>query len=560
MWRRILPVLPGMLLTTSLAGADGARDLSYLQASTGLETPALDGGRTEIEFGDVNNDGNVDLVCVGDHGSPFINTNEHGVMVWFGDGAGGWSVHQYGNFGYGGVALGDVNNDGFLDVGYGIHHDYSGVDLGDQLLEVALGDGTGLLWTAWDDSLATSGETWGMFGTDFADVDNDGDLDVGSISFGCCNGLRVYLNEGDGTWSHAWSVDGGNSDEDFVFGDVNGDGNADLAASHDAGTVYLGDGAGGFELADGDLPGGPYRRGVDLGDVDGDGRDDLACRTSGGVGVYTMTAPGQWQDRSGDLASIGEVNLTQIADMNLDGHGDVVAFSEELVRIYLGDGSGGWTLGATIPTADACDYAAFRAGADVDHNGFPDFAFIAEEDCSIFVGGTNTLHAFVEASEPDAPAIHAVSPRGGEQWISGSVRFIDWHAAVPTGRGAATVSIELSTSGPDGPYEPIAVAIPNNGRHQWLIPPQTPTSETCHLRLTLNTDPPAEVITPAAFAIVNPNGTPGDLNGDGTVNVLDLLELLGTWGPCPPRECPADLNGDGTVNVLDLLILLDNWG
>lgn len=52
--------------------------------------------------------------------------------------------------------------------------------------------------------------------------------------------------------------------------------------------------------------------------------------------------------------------------------------------------------------------------------------------------------------------------------------------------------------------------------------------------------------------------TPGDLNGDGSVNVLDLLLLLTDWGPC--LGCAADLNGDGAVDVLDLLEMLTNWG
>ncbi len=55
-----------------------------------------------------------------------------------------------------------------------------------------------------------------------------------------------------------------------------------------------------------------------------------------------------------------------------------------------------------------------------------------------------------------------------------------------------------------------------------------------------------------------------DLNGDGTVDVFDLLELLGTWGscadPCPESHCTADLNGDCTVDVFDLLELLGKWG
>ncbi len=56
-------------------------------------------------------------------------------------------------------------------------------------------------------------------------------------------------------------------------------------------------------------------------------------------------------------------------------------------------------------------------------------------------------------------------------------------------------------------------------------------------------------------------GTPGDLNGDGVVDVFDLLILLDAWGACPREgSCPADLNDDGAVDVFDLLILLDSWG
>lgn len=51
---------------------------------------------------------------------------------------------------------------------------------------------------------------------------------------------------------------------------------------------------------------------------------------------------------------------------------------------------------------------------------------------------------------------------------------------------------------------------------------------------------------------------PADLNGDGTVDVSDLLTLLGAWGPC--SNCPSDINGDGIVDGSDLLDLLDAWG
>lgn len=52
-----------------------------------------------------------------------------------------------------------------------------------------------------------------------------------------------------------------------------------------------------------------------------------------------------------------------------------------------------------------------------------------------------------------------------------------------------------------------------------------------------------------------------DLNGDGIVDVLDLITMLAAWGPCPKRgHCTADLNENGTVDVQDLLILLASWG
>ena len=51
---------------------------------------------------------------------------------------------------------------------------------------------------------------------------------------------------------------------------------------------------------------------------------------------------------------------------------------------------------------------------------------------------------------------------------------------------------------------------------------------------------------------------PADITGDGVVDVLDLLAVLGAWGDCP--GCPQDITGDGVVDVLDLLEVLAAWG
>jgi hypothetical protein len=54
---------------------------------------------------------------------------------------------------------------------------------------------------------------------------------------------------------------------------------------------------------------------------------------------------------------------------------------------------------------------------------------------------------------------------------------------------------------------------------------------------------------------------PEDVNGDGVVNVLDLIELLLCFGQPAIPGCEAeDITGDGTVNVLDLIELLLEFG
>jgi len=45
-----------------------------------------------------------------------------------------------------------------------------------------------------------------------------------------------------------------------------------------------------------------------------------------------------------------------------------------------------------------------------------------------------------------------------------------------------------------------------------------------------------------------------DLNGDGEINIDDLLLIFGGWG-----GAETDITGDGTTNVMDLLVLLDQW-
>jgi parallel beta-helix repeat protein len=56
---------------------------------------------------------------------------------------------------------------------------------------------------------------------------------------------------------------------------------------------------------------------------------------------------------------------------------------------------------------------------------------------------------------------------------------------------------------------------------------------------------------------------PGDINGDGTVNILDAVLLANAFLSTPgsPNWNPnADINGDGIVNILDAIILANHFG
>lgn len=52
------------------------------------------------------------------------------------------------------------------------------------------------------------------------------------------------------------------------------------------------------------------------------------------------------------------------------------------------------------------------------------------------------------------------------------------------------------------------------------------------------------------------NACPSDITGDGTVNVDDVLQLIGDWG----GSGNSDIDGDGVVGVNDMLELLAAWG
>lgn len=472
--------------------------LTYSVVTSGLNSISFDGGGTELECGDVDGDGDIDIVSVGTHGAPNVNATEAGVMVWKNNGTGtNWSAGKSGNFGYGGCALGDVNNDGKMDIGYAMHHNWGANDFGDQLIEVALGDGTGSSWTPYDDGLATNGETYGMFGIDFADINNDGLLDLASNSFGCCAGVHAYKNNGDGTWTQIWGIVGGNSMSMAELGDYDRDGYPDMFMSSEIGNVYKNSAGTGFASMQPGIPLDWTMR-FSLGDVNNDGAVDMAAYSSmigtvSDLKVYTFNLnTNTWVSISNGLPNPATgVNRIKLAHMDKDGNMDLLTWSPDSVRIYKGDGAGNWTRngGFGKPETQMVGWGV----ADFNHDGYGDVAVIGSS------GNTNLKVYMSVQPTPNSLTIIPLTPKGYECFMPGSAQFLKWISAVPVGP-AAQVTIEYSSTGSAGPWATVVNNYPNSGTYQWAVP--NINSNNCFLKYTVTAGTtPATVITSNAFGI-----------------------------------------------------------
>jgi hypothetical protein len=75
-------------------------------------------------------------------------------------------------------------------------------------------------------------------------------------------------------------------------------------------------------------------------------------------------------------------------------------------------------------------------------------------------------------------------------------------------------------------------------------------------------DPDGTVADIGAVPVYQEGPTPGDLNGDGRVDVTDLVMVILGWGDCPPPcppLCSGDANLDCSVDVQDLEMVILTW-
>lgn len=314
-------------------------------------------GAPTIVTGDLDHDGDIDFVT-GDL-SVFLNT---------GDGEFAPGVHYSGSAG-GTLAIGDYNNDGFLDILANRQND--GIVVAENIT-VFLGRGDGTLAAPLVSyaPITTGQRRYTLGQVADGDFNGDGNLDV---AVSCDNGsVAVMYGRGDGTFADPNLLSVGDGDfaaaEMMSAGDLDADGHLDLLVANIGTSISILYGQGGRAFAAPVVYPTPYDGGdtnlvaATMADVNEDGLMDVVVS-----GSSTQIMFGLGNRVFGPLVSYGSDfgvgsggwgGATVVADANADGHLDLVfAGGTNGIAIRYGDGTGNFL--------ERLDFAALPPGSDL---------------------------------------------------------------------------------------------------------------------------------------------------------------------------------------------------
>ncbi len=326
-----------------------------LQDATSTRFPASTGEYSNhVAAGDLDGDGDLDLVFANGGNFSSAGTPQQ-QRVYINNGSGTFTDESVARLNFTGlcrgVAMGDIDGDGDLDLafaqdfnrrpalfrnnGSGVFTDVTAAQLPNQTLSSARGQ--------------------------FADIDNDGDLDLyfvngNSSRFGCGQ-FKVYVNNGSGFFTDETAtrhpIENVCEPMDVVFGDIDGDFDIDIRTAgrgNNTSRLYRNNGAGVFTTVTG-MPADASSYSYDFGDVDGDGDLDLlganALPPASAENLLRNDGNAVFVDISGNLtpANAGQDdNDSKFFDYDNDGDLDVIlAQIGGPEKVYQNNGSGVFT-------------------------------------------------------------------------------------------------------------------------------------------------------------------------------------------------------------------------
>jgi hypothetical protein len=338
-----------------------------------------------VVFSDLDGDGKSDMIATNtgsNNISVFRNTSTIGVASF------ATKLDFATGVGTSGVATGDLNGDGKLDI---VSSNYNSMDISifiNTTTGSTISFATKIDIPTWD-IMPPSGFV-NPLGVVINDMNGDGKPDIAVANFSIAS-VALFRNTTSGatpTFVRQLLTTSITGPRELAVGDMDGDGKSDLVVSDEAGTKVLAyrntSPVGVAFTFDSPVIGvtGTAPRGVSLGDLDQDGKLDIAVVNSGSasVSVFRNTST------SGSISISSKTDFTSgtsprevvLADVDGDGKLEMAASSNtpasSSLRIFRNTSTSGFISFAANVTFPAGNNALGVALEDVDNDGKVDAA------------------------------------------------------------------------------------------------------------------------------------------------------------------------------------------